>query len=42
MAAGEGTVTDVAETQARYSLAEAQVIEARDVLDFIGRLLGLS
>ncbi len=33
MAAGEGTVTDVAETQARYSLAEAQVIEARDVLD---------
>ncbi|MGR7040551.1 TolC family outer membrane protein [Klebsiella aerogenes] len=33
MAAGEGTVTDVAETQARYSLSEAQVIEARDILD---------
>jgi len=33
MSAGEGTVTDVSETQARYSLAEAQVIEARDALD---------
>ncbi len=39
MAAGEGTVTDVAETQARYSLAEAQVIEARDVLDSAQREL---
>ncbi len=33
VSAGEGTVTDVAETQARYSLAEAQLIEARDALD---------
>ncbi|CAI0882089.1 TolC family outer membrane protein [Serratia entomophila] len=33
MSAGEGTITDVSETQARYSLAEAQVIEARDALD---------
>ncbi len=39
MTAGEGTVTDVAETQARYSLAEAQVIEARDVLDSAQREL---
>ncbi|HCT4435980.1 TPA: TolC family outer membrane protein [Klebsiella aerogenes] len=39
MSAGEGTVTDVAETQARYSLAEAQVIEARDVLDSAQREL---
>uniref|UniRef100_UPI003F54D4E4 TolC family outer membrane protein n=1 Tax=Klebsiella aerogenes TaxID=548 RepID=UPI003F54D4E4 len=39
MAAGEGTVTDVAETQARYSLAESQVIEARDVLDSAQREL---
>ena len=31
--AGEGTITDVAETQARYSLADAQLIEARDALD---------
>ncbi|HFZ2470651.1 TPA: TolC family outer membrane protein [Klebsiella aerogenes] len=41
MSAGEGTVTDVAETQARYSLAEAQVIEARDVLDSAQRELGV-
>ncbi|NLU19009.1 MAG: TolC family outer membrane protein [Serratia liquefaciens] len=33
MNAGEGTITDVSETQARYSLAEAQEIEARDALD---------
>lgn len=33
MSAGEGTITDVSETQARYSLAEAQEIEARDALD---------
>lgn len=39
LSAGEGTVTDVAETQARYSLAEAQVIEARDVLDSAQREL---
>ena len=39
MSAREGTVTDVAETQARYSLAEAQVIEARDVLDSAQREL---
>ncbi|WP_430916108.1 TolC family outer membrane protein [Klebsiella sp. 141251] len=39
MSAGEGTVTDVAETQARYSLAEAQVIEARDLLDSAQREL---
>jgi len=29
---GEGTVTDVLETQAKYDLAEAQVLEARDNL----------
>lgn len=39
MNAGEGTVTDIAETQARYSLAEAQVIEARDALDIAQREL---
>lgn len=39
--AGEGTVTDVSETQARYSLAEAQVIEANDVLDSSRRTLEL-
>ncbi|QHA85936.1 TolC family outer membrane protein [Serratia rhizosphaerae] len=33
LAAGEGTVTDLSETQARYSLAVAQEIEARDALD---------
>lgn len=30
---GEGTVTDEAETQARYGLAQAQVIEAQDALN---------
>lgn len=30
---GEGTVTDEAETQARYSLSQAQVIEAQDALN---------
>ncbi|EMF6668762.1 TPA: TolC family outer membrane protein [Serratia marcescens] len=39
MSAGEGTITDVSETQARYSLAEAQVIEARDALDAAQREL---
>lgn len=39
VSAGEGTITDVAETQARYSLAEAQHIEARDVLDAAQREL---
>ncbi|HBW7283463.1 MULTISPECIES: TolC family outer membrane protein [Klebsiella pneumoniae complex] len=39
VSAGEGTITDVAETQARYSLAEAQLIEARDVLDAAQREL---
>ncbi|CAI1227414.1 Outer membrane protein tolC precursor [Serratia marcescens] len=39
MSAGEGTLTDVSETQARYSLAEAQVIEARDALDAAQREL---
>ncbi|EPR3507118.1 TolC family outer membrane protein [Serratia marcescens] len=39
MNAGEGTITDVSETQARYSLAEAQVIEARDALDAAQREL---
>ncbi|EJG5926550.1 TolC family outer membrane protein [Salmonella enterica] len=33
MKAGEGTITDVAETRARYSLALAQLIEARDASD---------
>ena len=32
-------MTDVSETQARYSLAEAQVIEARDALDAAQREL---
>lgn len=36
---GEGTVTDVAETRARYSLADAQLIEARDGLDAARRAL---
>ncbi|MFI8418281.1 TolC family outer membrane protein [Serratia sp. NPDC078593] len=39
LAAGEGTVTDLSETQARYSLAEAQEIEARDTLDAAQREL---
>ena len=39
MSAGEGTITDVSETQARYSLAEAQEIEARDALDAAQREL---
>ncbi len=39
MSAGEGTLTDVSETQARYSLAEAQAIEARDALDAAQREL---
>lgn len=37
--AGEGTVTDVSETQARFSLAQAQAIEARDALDAAQREL---
>lgn len=36
---GEGTVTDVSETLARYSLAQAQIIEARDALDAAQREL---
>jgi outer membrane protein, protease secretion system len=39
MSAGEGTITDVSETQVRYSLAEAEVIEARDALDAAQREL---
>ena len=39
MSAGEGTITDVSEPQARYSLAEAQEIEARDALDAAQREL---
>ncbi|WP_168416155.1 TolC family outer membrane protein [Erwinia amylovora] len=39
LSAGEGTLTDVAETQARYSLAEAQAIEAHDALDAAQREL---
>ncbi|ENG6106449.1 TolC family outer membrane protein [Serratia liquefaciens] len=39
MSAGEGTITDVSETQARYGLAEAQEIEARDALDAAQREL---
>ncbi len=39
MSAGEGTLTDVSETQARQ-LAEAQVIEARDALDAAARARG--
>ncbi len=39
MAAGEGTVTDVLETQARYNLSEAQLIEAYDDLDAAQRQL---
>jgi protease secretion system outer membrane protein len=31
-AKGEGTVTDMMETQAKFDLAEAQVIEARDAM----------
>ncbi len=33
MEEGEGTITDVLETQARYSIAESQRIEAYDALD---------
>ncbi|EAX3090848.1 TolC family outer membrane protein, partial [Salmonella enterica] len=39
LAAGEGTVTDVLETQARYNLSEAQLIEAYDDLDAAQRQL---
>ncbi|EJC3639584.1 TolC family outer membrane protein [Salmonella enterica] len=39
LAAGEGTVTDVLETQARYNLSEAQLIEAYDNLDAAQRQL---
>nr|WP_261230453.1 TolC family outer membrane protein [Serratia entomophila] len=39
LSAGEGAITDVSETQARFSLAEAQVIEARDALDAAQREL---
>lgn len=39
LTAGEGTVTDLSETQARYSLAVAQEIEARDALDAAQRQL---
>lgn len=38
--AGEGTRTDMLETQARYDLAQAQEIEARDNLDAALRDLG--
>jgi len=37
--AGEGTVTDISETDARYSLSEAQLIDARDNLDAAQRNL---
>ncbi|MFZ4831806.1 TolC family outer membrane protein [Rouxiella sp. Mn2063] len=37
--AGEGTVTDISETEARYSLSEAQLIDARDDLDATQRNL---
>lgn len=37
---GEGTVTDEAETQARYSLSQAQVIEAQDALNAAQGKLG--
>lgn len=39
MNSGEGSLTDVSETQARYSLAEAKVIEARDTMDAAQREL---
>ncbi|NDJ55656.1 TolC family outer membrane protein [Enterobacteriaceae bacterium 4M9] len=39
LAAGEGTVTDISETEARYRLAQAQEIEARDALDVAQRQL---
>lgn len=39
MRAGEGTITDVSETQAQYSLSGAQEIEARDALDAAQREL---
>ncbi|HAT4517803.1 TPA: TolC family outer membrane protein [Serratia marcescens] len=39
---GEGTATDVAETEARYGLAQAQRIEAQDALDVaLGALANL-
>jgi protease secretion system outer membrane protein len=39
LSAGEGAITDVSETQARFSLAEAQAIEAQDALDAARREL---
>ena len=36
---GEGTITDVSETQARYSLAEAELMEAKDDYDISVREL---
>ncbi|KTJ37213.1 peptidase [Klebsiella aerogenes] len=39
MSAGEGTITDIAETQARSNLAEAQLIESKDNLDVAEREL---
>lgn len=39
MRSGEGSLTDVSETQARYRMAEAKVIEARDALDAAQREL---
>ncbi|EAO0950972.1 TolC family outer membrane protein [Salmonella enterica] len=39
MSAGEGTVTDISETQARYNMSGAQEIEARDALDAARREL---
>jgi protease secretion system outer membrane protein len=36
---GEGTRTEMLETQAKYDLAEAQVIEARDNLQIMQRTL---
>lgn len=39
ISAGEGTITDLAETQARLSLTVAEKIEAQDALDFAEREL---
>lgn len=36
---GEGTRTDMLETQARYETAEAQILEARDAVDNTERIL---
>lgn len=39
MTAGEGSITDISETQARHSLAQVQVLEAHDELDAAQREL---